>query len=312
MVSQDDTAYKQLFAHPEMVRELLLGFVSDTWVQQLDFSTIERVNGSYISDDGDHRHGDMVWRVRLAGQWIYIYVLLEFQSRSDPWMALRMQVYIGLLYQDLIKRGELPQPGSLPPVFPVVLYNGKRRWRAKMNLSELIVTVPDGLQPLQAAQCYLLLDIHRLKSPLRKNLVALVFDMERARSEQDLTSLASRLDSAAQRKSGFDLSQSIGVWSTLRLQRLSKRLNINYEENPREDAMPRPELKTFAEGLQYGMMLGSQRNRLYFLLRKKFGKVPRRYESQIDNSEMDELDIWFDRFVDAVSLKEVFAEKPPA
>lgn len=76
--------------------------------------------------------------------------------------------------------------------------------------------------------------------------------------------------------------------------------------------MPRPELKTFEDGFQYGMMLGSQRNRLYFLLRKKFGKVPKRYENQIDNSEMDDLDIWFDRLLDAKTLKELFAEKPPA
>lgn len=143
MVSEDDTAYKQLFSHPEMVRDLLLGFVSGAWVQRLDFDSLERVNDSYISDGGDHRHGDMVWRVRLAGEWIYIYLLLEFQSRSDPWMALRMQVYIGLLYQDLIKRGELPQRDCLPPVFPVVLYSGKRRWHARMDLSELIVPVPD-------------------------------------------------------------------------------------------------------------------------------------------------------------------------
>ncbi|UTY56702.1 hypothetical protein HPQ68_05595 [Massilia sp. erpn] len=30
-------------------------------------------------------------------QWLYLYILLEFQSTPDPWMALRMQVYIGLM-----------------------------------------------------------------------------------------------------------------------------------------------------------------------------------------------------------------------
>ncbi len=312
MVSDDDTAYKQLFAHPEMVRELLLGFVTGEWLHQLDFATIERVNGSYISEGGDHRHGDTVWRVRLAGQWVYIYLLLEFQSRSDPWMALRMQVYIGLLYQDLIKRGELPQPGSLPPVFPVVLYSGKQRWRAKMNLSELIVPVPNGLQPLQAAQRYLLLDIRRLKNPLRKNLVAIVFEMERAGSHAELKLAVRHFGSIRQRKQRFDFSQSIGNWSALRLQQLSKRLNIPPITHVTEAAMPRPEMHTFEEGFQYGMMLGSQRNRLYFLLLKKFGKVPKRYESQIDNSEMEDLDIWFDRLLDAKTLKELFAEKPSA
>ena len=130
MASEDDTAYKQLFAHPEMVRDLLLGFVPATWVRQLDLESFERVSGSYIGDGGQHRHSDMVWKVRLSGQWIYVYLLLEFQSRSDPWMALRMQVDVGLLYQDLVKRHELPQPLQLPPVFPVLLYNGKRPWSA--------------------------------------------------------------------------------------------------------------------------------------------------------------------------------------
>ncbi|WP_445233443.1 hypothetical protein [Duganella rhizosphaerae] len=39
MASEDDTAYKQLFAYPEMVRDLLLGFVPGDWVRQLDLSS---------------------------------------------------------------------------------------------------------------------------------------------------------------------------------------------------------------------------------------------------------------------------------
>jgi hypothetical protein len=39
-------------------------------------------------------------------------------------MALRMMVYVGLLYQDLIKEG--PVKGLLPPILPIVLYNGNR------------------------------------------------------------------------------------------------------------------------------------------------------------------------------------------
>ena len=32
-------------------------------------------------------------------QWVWVYLLLEFQSEPDPWMALRMMVYMGLLSQ---------------------------------------------------------------------------------------------------------------------------------------------------------------------------------------------------------------------
>ncbi len=46
---------------------------------------------------------------------------------SDPFMAVRVLVYTGLLYQDLIRRGALDEAGRLPPVLPVVLYNGPER-----------------------------------------------------------------------------------------------------------------------------------------------------------------------------------------
>lgn len=52
-----------------------------SWVESLDFSTLERVNESFTSEDLQQRHGDMVWRLRWQNQeegWFYVYLLLEF------------------------------------------------------------------------------------------------------------------------------------------------------------------------------------------------------------------------------------------
>jgi hypothetical protein len=46
-------------------------------------------------------------------------------------MAVRMMVYVGLLYQDLIRRGEILPDKHLPPVLPIVLYNGDCKWTAE-------------------------------------------------------------------------------------------------------------------------------------------------------------------------------------
>jgi hypothetical protein len=81
-----DTGYKKLFSHPEMVEDLLRGFVKEDWVQELDFSTLTREFNSYVSEELRERHDDMVWRVRFRDRWLYLYLLLEFQSRLDPWM----------------------------------------------------------------------------------------------------------------------------------------------------------------------------------------------------------------------------------
>jgi hypothetical protein len=48
--------------------------------------------------------------------------LLEFQSQPDPFVALRMLVYVGLLYQELVKPKQPTRGGRLPPVLPLVLY----------------------------------------------------------------------------------------------------------------------------------------------------------------------------------------------
>ncbi len=45
-MTQHDNSYKLLFSHPEMVRDLLVGFVHEPWVALLDFSTLEVASGS--------------------------------------------------------------------------------------------------------------------------------------------------------------------------------------------------------------------------------------------------------------------------
>ena len=85
MTSQPhDSSYKLLFSHPAMVEDLLTGFVHEDWVAELDFATLEKVPGSYVSDDLRPRADDVVWRVRWREHWLYIYLLLEFQSDVDP------------------------------------------------------------------------------------------------------------------------------------------------------------------------------------------------------------------------------------
>jgi hypothetical protein len=157
-----DSGYKLLFSHPEMVRDLLRDWVPGDWVREADFSTLERVNGSYVADSQKQRHDDMVWRLRLRDRWLWVYLLLEFQSATDDWMALRMMIYLGLLAQDLVKRGELAE-GKLPPILPLVLYNGQPPWRAAVEVGDLFAPAPPGLDAFRPRLSYHLIDEARLK-----------------------------------------------------------------------------------------------------------------------------------------------------
>jgi len=156
MSGPHDSAYKHLFSHPQAVRDLLRGFVHEDWVALLDYASLEKVSGSYVSDDLRDRQDDIVWRIRMRrpdagdsgepGEWLYVYLLLEFQSSNDPYMALRVLGYVGLLYQDLIKSGRIKGSRRLPAVFPLVLYNGERPWSAERDVEPLIESSPASLE----------------------------------------------------------------------------------------------------------------------------------------------------------------------
>lgn len=132
-----DHGYKDLFSHPELLRELLLSCVPEPWVRDLDFSRACKIEKSFITASQKRLESDLIWRVPfLSGQEIYLYILIEFQSSVDHFMALRILRYTLELYSSLLK--DRPAMKKLPAVFPILLYNGDERWIAPENLADLI------------------------------------------------------------------------------------------------------------------------------------------------------------------------------
>jgi hypothetical protein len=57
-------------------------------------------------------------------------------------MALRLPLYVLMVWQVLVRTGRLTPNGLLPPVLPVILYNGKDKWKAPRSLRSLIDLPP--------------------------------------------------------------------------------------------------------------------------------------------------------------------------
>lgn len=210
-----DASYKLLFSHAQMVEDLLRGFVPQAWVQELDFSTLEKLNASYVADDLRDRHDDVVWRVRFRDKWLYVYLLLEFQSTVDRFMAVRILSYTGLLYQDLIRSKQLSNEKKLPPVLPIVLYNGGPRWQAAVELSELLEPAPTELQPYQPQQRYLLLDegaYSEQELASLHNVVAAVFRLENSRTPDTVLAVVKALVEWLKQPEQTSLRRAFTVW----------------------------------------------------------------------------------------------------
>ena len=143
-MGQHDLSYRLFFSHARMVCDLLCELIGEEWIRLIDFATAERGNSSFVSARRRNRESDIIWRFRRrdTGEPVYVYILLEFQSKPDRYMPVRMMTYMGLFFEYLIAKRLLPKSGKLPLVIPVVIYNGIGPWGSALELSELIETTP--------------------------------------------------------------------------------------------------------------------------------------------------------------------------
>ncbi len=320
-----DSSYKLLFSHPEMVRDLLVGFVHEEWVARLDFSTLEKVNGGYVGDDLRDREDDVIWKVRLGASWLYIYILLEFQSTVDLFMSLRMADYVISLYQDLRKSGQLADK-EWPPILPVVLYSGEGRWSAPLEVADRLVPVP-GLEPYAPHMRYLLLDVGALSEstliPVR-NLAGALFRLEKSRTVGHLREVVRLLAEWLRTPEQASLRRAFTVW--LRRVLLPRRMagveipemtdlhEVNtmlaervqeWTREWREEGFLAGEQKGRQEGRQEGQREAGSALCLR-LLRHRFGTVPEWVQAKVMAADLETLEVWSENILDAESLQAIF------
>ena len=212
----NDPGYKRLFSRPAMIRDLLSGFAAQGWSDTLDFGSLDALPASYVSRDLHQRHSDLVWRVRFQDErWLYVVVLLEFQSTVDQRMAVRMLTYTGLLYERLIADGALQENDKLPPVLPIVIYNGARRWSAPTGLHELIATGPStALAVYQPSLRYFLLDHGRVQSTGLPpgNLVSALVALETSTNPAETAAATDRLIDLLAKYDDPALTEAFSAW----------------------------------------------------------------------------------------------------
>lgn len=314
-----DGSYKRLFSHPRMVRDLLEGFVREDGLERLDYASLERVSCSYVASDLRKRASDMAWRLRWGESSMYIYLLLEFQSTVDPCMAIRVLTYVGLLYEDLIHAGQrCHHDGALPPVLPIVLYNGAARWNAAEELTPLMKQGPPALMVYRPNVRYLLIDEARYRdselAPMR-NLVAAVFRLENARTSVRIGQVLTTLIEWLKTPEENGLRQAFVVW-------VRRVIMAKVPEAPLDKINDLEEMRTMVvslaeewkrealrEGLQEGRQIGHREGEVSFLarlLKKRFGELPDWVQARLEQAPAEQLERWGEKLLHADSLDTLF------
>ena len=209
-----DPIYKRLYAFARMVEDLLRSLFGAEL--DADYRSLEKLPAEYVGNALQQRRGDTAWRLRTRGAgggWLHVLVMLEFQSTTDAAMALRVMEYTALLYGELLRRG-IAKPGALPPVLPVVLYNGDAPWHPTTEMRDLIARPSPLLAPYQPSQRHFVLDQRRAQAEDFKlhELTWTVAQLEQSSSAADLARMGRRLTTLLAGAGEVELRRTFAHW----------------------------------------------------------------------------------------------------
>jgi hypothetical protein len=310
---QHDTGYKELFSYPEFVQQLIEGFAPTEIAKLMDFSTLRNHSGNYITPLFEEKFEDVVWSVEVTWQGmtqrVFLYILLEFQSTVDRTMPIRLMHYVACFYDHLLKHGTTTPHNGLPPILPIVLYNGSDNWTARQDIYDMVRPEPPSfLQVYQPHLRYYLIDEGRYTDEelgLRQTPLSGVFSIEKASTNRKgLQQAVDRIVAIIQvdpNKARID--KIITRWLKRHLQRLGAEINLDQLNSLVEDK------DMLAENLENWAKKEQQQGGTHLLIKQikmKFGEVPEWVVQQLEQATPEQLDEWSLAILTADSLDEMF------
>ena len=130
-----DTFFKATFGRPEVAADLLAHYLPPDVAAALDLSTLEPMKDSFVDPELQEHFSDLLYRVGLKdGGAAYACLLFEHKSTPEAMVAFQLLRYKVQTWERLIAQGAK----KLPPIIPIVIYHGRRRWRIARNFGALI------------------------------------------------------------------------------------------------------------------------------------------------------------------------------
>jgi hypothetical protein len=130
-----DRFFKEVFSRPETAADFLANYLPSNLTELMDLTSPELVEGSFVYAELGQHFSDLLYRLHLrAGQEVFVYVLFEHKSAPDEWVAFQLLRYMVRIWEPIARRRD----AKLPPILPLVLYHGRKKWNAPSNLAALI------------------------------------------------------------------------------------------------------------------------------------------------------------------------------
>jgi predicted transposase YdaD len=330
-----DSFFKSIFGDPRNAAEVLRTALPPRVSAHIDWDSLQAVQASFVDDALKQRHGDLVYLARLRqGGDAFLWVLFEHQSSVEWWMSWRML----RMMLDTLEAWRVHNPAALrmPPVLPVVLYQGAAPWTAPTSLAELYELSDDARRDLGEYLLSFRYVLDNLQATPDEDITTRDVDvvtrvslvtMKYARSEElleQLVALARRgdLDALLSTEQGGAwwrrvVRYILAVSESLDLATLAQALTPITGPEMKETMLTygqKMELELLAKVTKQARETVTKeareeatRDLLLRLLTRRFGSLPADTVERVRQAGTHELEHWADRILDASSLEDMFA-----
>ena len=293
-------------------------------------------SASFIDPTLAEARGDRVWSLETVdGETVHVWTYVEHKSAPEPDTLIQtLRILTGIACDGASRRENPDRTVWIVPaaVYPVILYHGTERWPLPTELAQAYPLPAELVGRGLLSFIYTLVNLIEIPDdqlsnhpPLRAALMVLKYSL----FDEDPRVTLRRLIGAA---AALGLPTIIVVVRYLFkesawLDREMLRAELAEVLPGQEEAVLSPAAQEIiaearpailaegeAKGEIRGEAKGEAKGRAEMLLRqfrRKFGAVPDAAVARVRAAGIEQLDDWSERFVDAATLDEVFADDRP-
>ncbi len=149
--SPHDALFKETFGQADIARSELEVILPVEVRAHLDRSTLVVRPGSFVDEELQQVHSDLLYAVRTKGGGEgLVYVVFEHQSSFDATMPFRLLRYMVRVWERWLR--DNPKAKKLPIVLPVLLHHGDGRWSVAPDFASILDAEPGLLEAVRPFQ----------------------------------------------------------------------------------------------------------------------------------------------------------------
>jgi predicted transposase YdaD len=130
-----DALFRGVFADPQRAAELLRGVLGEA-LAGTDWSSLERIDASFVDEELRDHQADLLFRAKVRGRTCYFYILFEHKSGVYRFAVFQLLRYVVRIWEQC--RADDPAAKHLPLVLPVLVHIGDGPWTSPSSLTELL------------------------------------------------------------------------------------------------------------------------------------------------------------------------------